>query len=151
MTEQHDSPEPILEVRLLQPDAELPTQAYPGDAGLDLVSAGHYNLYPGDHRLIRTGIAVRLPYGTAGLVTPRSGQAARNRVTVLNAPGVIDQGYTGEIMVNLINHGDELFRVDPGIRIAQLLIVPVVHPVVIQSHDLGDTARGARGHGSSGR
>ncbi|MFI6759645.1 dUTP diphosphatase [Micromonospora sp. NPDC050417] len=138
-------------VRQLDPDLPLPAYAHPGDAGADLLAAHDVELAPGERALVRTGIAIALPEGFVGLVHPRSGLAARLGVTVLNAPGTVDAGYRGEIMVNLINHD----RVNPakicrGDRIAQLVVQRVerarFHPV----DELPTTQRGEGGHGSTG-
>lgn len=138
-------------VRLLDPDLPLPAYAHPGDAGADLVSAEHVRLAPGERRLVHTGVAIALPDGYVGLVHPRSGLAARLGVTVLNAPGTVDAGYRGEILVNLINHD----RVTPvvinrGDRIAQLIVQRVERAAFRPVDELPDTVRGAGGHGSTG-
>jgi dUTP pyrophosphatase len=138
-------------VRLLDPELPPPTYAHAGDAGADLVAAEEVRLAPGERKLVRTGVAIALPDGYVGLVHPRSGLAARLGVTVLNAPGTVDAGYRGEILVNLINHD----RVTPvvinrGDRIAQLIVQRVERaefPVVEQ---LPETVRGTGGHGSTG-
>jgi dUTP pyrophosphatase len=138
-------------VRRLDPDLPLPSYAHPGDAGADLVCAEDVELAPGERRLVHTGIAVALPEGCVGLVHPRSGLAARLGVTVLNAPGTVDAGYRGEILVNLVNHDrTSTAKISRGDRIAQLLVQRVerarFHPV----DELPDTVRGAGGHGSTG-
>jgi dUTP pyrophosphatase len=138
-------------VRRLDPDLPLPSYAHPGDAGADLVAAEDVELAPGERRLVHTGVAVALPDGYVGLVHPRSGLAARLGVTVLNAPGTVDAGYRGEILVNLVNHDRAgTVKIARGDRIAQLLVQRVerarFHPV----DELPDTARGAGGHGSTG-
>lgn len=138
-------------VRLLDPDLPLPAYAHPGDAGADLVSAEHVRLAPGERRLVHTGVAIALPDGYVGLVHPRSGLAARLGVTVLNAPGTVDAGYRGEIFVNLVNHDPNgTVTIARGDRIAQLLFQRVERAVFHVVDDLGDTARGAGGHGSTG-
>ena len=139
-----------LPVLRLDPRAVLPSYAHPGDAGMDLSSCELVEIAPGTAAMVRTGIAIALPPGTEGQVRPRSGLAAKYAVTVLNTPGTVDEGYRGEIRVILINHGTEVFRVEPGMRIAQLVICPVlrVEPVAVAS--LGDTPRGASGFGSTG-
>ncbi|MFK3980436.1 dUTP diphosphatase [Micromonospora sp. NPDC050397] len=138
-------------VRQLDPDLPLPVYAHPGDAGADLLSAQDVELAPGERVLVRTGIAIALPEGFVGLVHPRSGLAARLGVTVLNAPGTVDAGYRGEIMVNLINHDRaNSAKICRGDRIAQLVVQRVeragFHPV----DELPATARGEGGHGSTG-
>jgi len=140
----------ILHVQKLDPQAHLPAYAHPGDAGLDLYANEDATLPPGEWRLVRTGIAVELPPGTEGQVRPRSGLAARHGVTVLNAPGTIDAGYRGEVGVLLVNHGREPFRVERGMKIAQLLVRPVATVEVREAPTLSATRRGAGGFGSTG-
>jgi dUTP pyrophosphatase len=138
-------------VRLLDPDLPLPAYAHPGDAGADLVSAEDVEFAPGERRLVHTGVAVALPDGYVGLVHPRSGLAARLGVTVLNAPGTVDSGYRGEILVNLINHDPVTpVKIARGDRIAQLLVQRVERAVFRAVDELPDAVRGAGGHGSTG-
>jgi dUTP pyrophosphatase len=138
-------------VRRLDPDLPLPAYAHPGDAGADLVSAEDVELAPGERRLVHTGVAVALPDGHVGLVHPRSGLAARLGVTVLNAPGTVDAGYRGEILVNLVNHDRaNTVKISRGDRIAQLLVQRVERARFHLVDELPDTARGAGGHGSTG-
>jgi dUTP pyrophosphatase len=142
-----------LAVELLHPGARPPERTRPGDAGYDLRSVEAFVLAPGERRVVPTGIAVALPEGVAGLVTPRSGLAARYGVTTLNAPGLVDPNYRGEIKVVLHNAGTDPYEARPGDRIAQLLLVPFVAPVlevVAELPPAGDD-RGAQGFGSSGR
>lgn len=134
----------------LNPDAAVPRQAHPGDAGMDLVSIEALVLEPGKRALVRTGLAVEIPVGFEGQVRPRSGLALKNGITVLNAPGTIDAGYRGEIGVVLINLGDSPFAVEPGMRIAQLVIAAVAEVTVAVADDLSATERGTGGYGSSG-
>jgi dUTP diphosphatase len=129
---------------------QLPSYAHPGDAGADLVSVEHVELEPGGRALVRTGLSLAIPDGYAGLVMPRSGLAVRSGVTVLNAPGLIDAGYRGEVRVALVNHSQEVFTVEPGDRIAQLVVVQVERPEYVAVDTLEDTARGERGFGSTG-
>jgi dUTP pyrophosphatase len=138
-------------VRLLDPDLPLPAYAHPGDAGADLVAAEDVDIAPGGRALVRTGLAIALPEGFVGLVHPRSGLAARLGVTVLNAPGTVDAGYRGEIMVNLINH-DRLTpaRISRGDRIAQLVVQRVERAQFHLVDELPGSVRGAGGHGSTG-
>jgi dUTP diphosphatase len=137
-------------VRRLHPDARVPEQAYEGDAGFDLVACEPVVLGPGERAIVATGIAVEIPDGYAGFVQPRSGLAARNGIGVVNAPGLIDSGYRGEIKVVLINTDrDEPFVVDPGMRIAQLVVAPVAAVRMVEVDDLARSERGARGFGSS--
>ena len=137
-------------LRKLDPRATVPSYAHPGDAGLDLASCETVEIAPGSTAMVRTGIAIALPPGTEGQVRPRSGLAARHAVTVLNAPGTIDEGFRGELRVILINHGLEVFRVEPGMRIAQLVIAPVLRVEPVLADTLDDTARGTGGFGSTG-
>lgn len=137
-------------VRRLRPDAHVPRQAYDGDAGLDLAACESAVLEPGARVVIPTGLAVEIPDGYAGFVQPRSGLAARHGIGVVNSPGLIDSGYRGEIRVVLINTDrDETFTVEPGMRIAQLVIAPVAAVHVVEVEELARSERGARGFGSS--
>lgn len=138
-------------IKRLEPDLPLPAYAHPGDAGADLVAAEDVELPPGERALVRTGIAIALPEGYVGLVHPRSGLAARLGVTVLNAPGTVDAGYRGEILVNLVNHDRvTTAKISRGDRIAQLVIQRVERAHFHVVEDLPDTVRGAGGHGSTG-
>ena len=140
-----------LPVRRLRPDAVLPTRAYEADAGLDLSACERVELAPGERALVATGLAVAIPEGHAGFVQPRSGLAARNGVSIVNSPGLVDAGYRGEVLVILVNTDSrETFVVEPGMRIAQLVVVPVPHVEVAEVDELPASERGARGHGSSG-
>ena len=141
-----------LPFRTLHPDARLPEAAHQHDAGLDLRSVVDCELGPGDRALVPVGLAVEIPPGHAGLVVPRSGLAARHGITILNAPGLVDAGYRGELHVALLNTDrSEPFPIAAGDRIAQLVIVavPAVEPVL--SDELSASVRGERGFGSSGR
>jgi dUTP pyrophosphatase len=137
-------------VQRLDPELPLPEPAHPGDAGLDLRARDTVVLGPGDRALVPTGLAVAIPEGHVGLVAPRSGLAARFGVGVVNAPGVIDSGYRGEIKVILVNHGRELVRLERGDRIAQLLVVAHSAPVFTEVDDLPESVRGSGGFGSTG-
>jgi dUTP pyrophosphatase len=140
-----------LRVKRLDPRAVLPRRAHDGDAGLDLHALEGFELAPGARAQIRTGIAIALPPGTAGLVLPRSGLAARHGISVVNAPGLIDEGYRGEVQVLLLNTDrQQTFRADAGDRIAQLVVVDVDAPEIVETDDLGDSSRGTGGFGSSG-
>jgi dUTP pyrophosphatase len=140
-----------LRVARLDPRARLPTRAHPGDAGLDLYALQSAHLAPGERASIATGIAVEIPSGHAGLVLPRSGLAARHGISVVNAPGLIDADYRGEVRVLLLNTDRErAFALDGGDRIAQLVIVAVAIAEVAEVPALTHTARGAGGFGSSG-
>ncbi|GID25932.1 dUTP diphosphatase [Paractinoplanes brasiliensis] len=141
----------VIPIRRLDPDLPLPAYAHPGDAGADLVAAEDAELAPGHRAKVRTGIAVAIPDGYVGLVHPRSGLAARLGVTVLNAPGTVDAGYRGEILVILVNHDPvNTVKISRGDRIAQLVVQRVERASFHVVDDLGDTARGAGGHGSTG-
>jgi dUTP pyrophosphatase len=139
--------------RRLRPEAQKPTRAHVGDAGYDLRSVEEVSLPPGGRALIRTGISVAIPEGYAGFVLPRSGLATRHGVAPVNTPGLIDSGYRGEIMVPLINHDlEESFRVERGMRIAQLVLVQAeeVAFAEVQTLEAGTDGRGEGGFGSSG-
>ncbi len=137
-------------VRRLRRDAVLPSQAYEGDAGLDLVACEGVVLGPGERAVVPTGIAVEIPDGYAGFVQPRSGLAARHGVGVVNSPGLIDSGYRGEIQVVLLNTDRaQPFTVEPGMRIAQLVVLPVASVRLVEVDALAASDRGDRGFGSS--
>jgi dUTP pyrophosphatase len=141
-----------LPFKRLSDAARTPTRAHDGDAGLDLYAAEEATLQPGERASVGTGIAVAIPEGHAGLVLPRSGLAARHGISVVNAPGLIDAGYRGEVRVLLLNTDRaDAFEVQVGDRIAQLLITPYAAPDPVEADDLDQTARGAGGFGSSGR
>lgn len=142
-----------LPVRLLDATAGPPSFAHEGDAGMDIRSNEERLLQPGERALIRTGMAIAVPLGHAALVLPRSGLATKYGITVANAPGLIDSGYRGELMVALVNHDErEPFLVERGMRIAQLVIiaVPQVNVVVSESLPESHDGRGTDGFGSSG-
>ena len=134
----------------LDRELSLPAYAKPGDAGLDLRASEAVTLEPGGRRLVPTGLAVAIPEGHAGFVLPRSGLAVQRGVTVLNAPGLIDSGYRGELKVLLINHGGEAVAIERGERIAQLVVQPVVPARLIEVERLPDSTRGEGGFGSTG-
>jgi dUTP diphosphatase len=141
-----------LPVRLLHPDACPPTRAYEGDAGFDLVSVEAAELAPGARASLGCGIAIELPEGTCGLVLPRSGLARDYGVTVVNSPGLVDSGYRGELRVTLLNTDRaETFHVEPGMRIAQLVVVALPQVAVTVRDALATSVRGEQGFGSSGR
>ena len=141
-----------LPVRLLRSGAALPTRAYEADAGLDLAASERVTLEPGRRAVFPTGVAVAIPEGHAGLVVPRSGLAAEHGLTIVNAPGLIDSGYRGELLVILQNTDrEQTFTVEPGMRIAQLVVVAVPQVRLVEVDELSASDRGARGHGSSGR
>jgi dUTP pyrophosphatase len=140
-----------LRVRRLHPDARLPHRAHPDDAGLDLHALEPIRLAPGERALVRTGIAIELPPGHAGWVVPRSGLARTLGLTVVNAPGLVDAGYRGEVGVLLLNtDAGAVAELDAGERIAQLVVMAVAAPELVEVDELGATARGAGGFGSTG-
>jgi len=138
-------------IQRLRDDARLPTRAYAGDAGLDLVACERHELGPGQRLVVGTGLAVAIPDGYAGLVVPRSGLAARHGLSIVNTPGLVDSGYRGELRVTLLNTDlEHSFVVEPGMRIAQLVVVSVPEVEVVEARELPDTERGIAGFGSSG-
>lgn len=141
-----------LRVARLSDGARLPERAHPGDAGLDLHAAEAARIEPGARTSVGTGIAIEVPEGHAGLVLPRSGLAARHGITLVNAPGLIDSGYRGEVRILLLNTDrEEAFDIEPGDRIAQLVIAPVTEAVAVEVDELSESARRGGGFGSSGR
>jgi dUTP pyrophosphatase len=140
-----------LRVRRLDPRAALPTRAHPGDAGLDLRALRGGTLAPGERAMVATGIAVEIPHGQGGLVLPRSGLAGRHGIALVNAPGLIDAGYRGELRVLLLNTDRaQPFTWEAGDRIAQLVLVEVGLGEVVEVDALQESARGPAGFGSSG-
>lgn len=140
-----------LKIKKLSEAAILPQYAHPGDAGLDLTSIESITILPGRSQLVHTGLAIELPEGTEAQVRPRSGLALNHQVTVLNTPGTIDAGYRGEICVILINHGAQPFQVEPGMRIAQMVIAPFIRAEVKAVEQfLDNTTRAEGGFGSTG-
>jgi dUTP pyrophosphatase len=141
-----------LPVRKLKEEATLPARAHEGDAGLDLCACEAAHIGPGERWALATGIAVEIPDGHAGLVLPRSGLAREHGITLVNSPGLIDAGYRGEISVLLLNTDPaETFRIAPGERIAQLVVVPIAAATPVEVESLAESARGEGGFGSSGR
>ena len=139
-----------LPIRRLRPDAVLPQRAYAGDAGLDLAACERVELPPGGRAMVATGLAVAIPEGYAGFVQPRSGLAARAGISIVNTPGLVDSGYRGELRVVLLNTDREhAFVVEPGMRIAQLVVVPVPRITPVEVEELPEAERGVRGFGSS--
>jgi len=139
-----------LPITRLREDAVLPRQAYPGDAGFDLAACERVILEPGQRALVGTGLAVAIPEGYAGFVQPRSGLAARHGITIVNSPGLVDSGYRGELRVILLNtDASEAFTVEPGMRIAQLVVLPVPTVSLLDVAELDESERGVRGFGSS--
>ena len=140
-----------LPVARLRDDAVLPEQAYEGDAGLDLVACERLELGPGERGVVGTGVAVAVPDGWAGLVVPRSGLAAKHGLTLVNSPGLIDAGYRGEVKVIMLNTDrEEPFVVEPGMRIAQLVLVEAAAVRLVEVAELSESHRGTGGLGSSG-
>jgi len=140
----------VLKIKFINNKARLPQYAHPGDAGLDLYSVESIEINPGDTALIKTGIVIELPEETEAQIRPRSGLALKYQVTVLNTPGTIDEGYRGEIGVILINHSKETFKVEEGMKIAQMVIKPVLRVYVEEVDVLSETKRGVGGYGSTG-
>ncbi len=139
-----------LSIRRIDPAAQLPTYAHPGDAGMDVRSVETLTLQPGARALVHTGLVFQLPPNAEAQVRPRSGLALKHGVTVLNAPGTIDAGYRGEVGVVLVNLGEEPFTVEKGMKIAQVVVAPVAQAEVVEVAETDDTARGAGGFGSTG-
>ena len=140
-----------MKVARLDPRAVIPTRAYDHDAGLDLYALESGRLAPGQRASVRTGIAVEIPDGQAGLVLPRSGLAAKHGIALVNAPGLIDAGYRGEVRVLLLNTDpDAAFSIAAGDRIAQLVLVRIETPEIEEVDELGQSVRGSGGFGSSG-
>lgn len=139
-------------VAKLKDEAVLPSRAHAGDAGLDLYACEAAHIGPGERWSVGTGIAVEVPEGHAGLVLPRSGLAREHGIALVNAPGLIDSGYRGEVRVLLLNTDPaETFKVAPGERVAQLVISPIALPEPVEAEALGESVRGDGGFGSSGR
>jgi len=139
-----------LPIQRLRPDAVVPGRAYSGDAGLDLSSCERVELAPGERALVPTGLAVAIPEGYAGFVQPRSGLAAKHGISIVNTPGLVDSGYRGELLVNLVNTDSrDAFIVEPGMRIAQLVILPIPELELVEVDELPVSERGVRGFGSS--
>ena len=139
-----------IQIMKLDPDALLPSKAHPTDAGYDLFAAEAVTVQPGESALVGTGIAMALPAATEAQVRPRSGIALKHQVTVLNSPGTIDADYRGEVKVILINHGRLPFQIEKGMKIAQMVIAPVLPTSLAEVPELNETVRGEGGFGSSG-
>jgi dUTP pyrophosphatase len=140
-----------LPIQRLHSDAVLPERAYQGDAGLDLAACERIELAPGERAVVGTGLAVAIPEGYAGFVQPRSGLADRHGISIVNSPGLIDSGYRGELKVIVLNTDrSQTFVVEPGMRIAQLVVLAVPELELTELDELPATERGVRGHGSSG-
>lgn len=141
-----------LRIAKLKAEAKVPTRAHEGDAGLDLYACETAHLGPGERWSVGTGVAVEIPEGHAGLVLPRSGLARDHGIALVNSPGLIDAGYRGEVRVLLLNTDPaETFRVEPGGRIAQLVVAPIALVELVEVGSLSESARGDGGFGSSGR
>ena len=139
-----------LPIQKLRPDAVVPSRPYAGDAGLDLAATERIELGPGERVVVSTGLAVAIPDGYAGFVQPRSGLASRHGITIVNTPGLVDSGYRGELMVVLHNTDrTHPFVVEAGMRIAQLVVLPIPEVELVEVDELPSTERGARGFGSS--
>lgn len=142
-----------INIKRLYDQAKIPTYANPGDAGMDLyvtlVGWGFDDIKPGQARLFTSGVSMEIPEGFVGLIRPRSGLAVKKGIDILTS-GVIDSGYRGEILVNLVNHSNETVRICNGDRIAQMLILPVYQAELIEVKELNESARGNGGHGSTG-
>ena len=139
-----------LPIKRLHAEAVIPARAYDGDAGLDLAACERIELAPGERAMVATGLAVAIPAGHAGFVQPRSGLAANHGITIVNTPGLVDSGYRGELKIILLNTDRErTFVVEPGMRIAQLVILAVATPQPVEVAELPDTERGEKGFGSS--
>jgi dUTP pyrophosphatase len=137
-------------IKKLREDAIVPTRAYEGDAGLDLAACERVELGPGERRMVGTGLAVAIPEGHAGLVQPRSGLASRHGITIVNTPGLVDAGYRGELRIILLNtDASEPFVVEPGMRIAQLVVVAIPELEPVEVDELPASERGVRGFGST--
>jgi len=139
-----------IQIRRINELATIPSYAHEGDAGMDLYSIDEVEIAPGETSLIHTGITIQLPQGTEAQIRPRSGLALKHSVTVLNTPGTIDEGYRGEIGVILINHSKNAFKVVKGMKIAQMVIKPVLRVEIEEVNELTQTSRGQGGFGSTG-
>ena len=137
-------------MKRLRTDAVMPARAYAGDAGVDLAACERVELAPGERALVPTGLAVAIPEGYAGFVQPRSGLATDHGISIVNTPGLVDAGYRGELRVLLLNtDADRAFVVEPGMRIAQLVVLPVPELELVEVDELPESERGVRGFGSS--
>jgi dUTP pyrophosphatase len=144
--------QPRLLVRRLDDDLPLPRYAHAGDAGIDLYAAQDITLGPGERGVIGSGIAIAIPEGFVGLVSPRSGTALRGGLSMVNTPGIVDSGYRGEVRLILVNLDPrEPIEITRGDRVAQLVIVPVAHAEIVETSELPDSQRGEGGFGSTGR
>lgn len=140
----------ILKISKVNENAIIPQYAHTDDSGLDLYSVENLIIKPSEIMLVKTGIKIELPQNTEAQIRPRSGLCLKNGITVLNTPGTIDEGYRGEIGVILINHSNNDFHISIGMRIAQMVIIPVIRPKIEESKNLSKTKRGPKGFGSTG-
>ena len=140
-----------IKIKKINEKAIIPKFAHEGDAGMDLFSIESLTINPGERVLVKTGIAMELPLYTEAQIRPRSGLALKHGITVLNTPGTVDCGYRGEICVILINLGNEVFNIEPGMKIAQMVIKPVLQVEIEEVKDINDTERGTGGFGSTGK
>lgn len=139
-----------LRVQVISENAILPKYAHSSDSGLDLFSTVSLEIAPGESKLIPTGIKIELPENTEAQVRPRSGLALKHGITVLNTPGTIDEGYRGEVGVILINHSEVKFQIEAGMKVAQMVIMPVIKVNVIEVDNLSNSERSSGGFGSTG-
>lgn len=137
-------------IKKIHENAIIPEYAHHNDSGLDLFSVEDVSIPKGEVRLVKTGIVIELPANTEAQVRPRSGLALKNGITVLNTPGTIDEGYRGEVGVILINHGNSVFEIKQGMKIAQMVVMPVIRVEIEEVNELTDTKRGEGGFGSTG-
>lgn len=140
----------LLKITKINSNATVPQYAHNDDSGMDLFSVENITLAPGDRKLVKTGIKIELPPNTEAQIRPRSGLAYKNGITVLNTPGTIDEGYRGEIGIILINHSKNIFEILKGMKIAQMVIIPILRPQIIETNDLSTSKRGEGGFGSTG-
>jgi dUTP pyrophosphatase len=131
-------------------NAVIPQYANPGDAGMDICAAESAIVPPGERRVVGTGLKMQLPPGTEAQIRPRSGLALKHGITLLNTPGTIDEGYRGELRIIIINHGSDTFTVEPGMRIAQMVVAPVLRVQLAEAELLTESVRGEGGFGSTG-
>jgi len=139
-----------LKIRRLHELALMPRYAHPNDSGLDLFSVEDIDIPARESKLIHTGIAIELPPGTEAQIRPRSGLALNHQISILNTPGTVDEGYRGEIKLVLINHGKRVFKVRKGMKVAQMVIAPVIHVEVEEVQELTASLRGDDAFGSTG-
>jgi dUTP pyrophosphatase len=139
-----------LRIELINEHAKLPDYAHEGDAGMDLYAVESVTLNPGERKLVGTGLKIQLPPNTEAQIRPKSGLALKKGITLLNTPGTVDEGYRGEVGVILINHSNEVYPVEIGQKIAQMVIMPVTRVTVEKVDRLGASDRGEGGFGSTG-